>query len=95
MTKKDYELIARAFHIKNTNFNYPHLKSERSSIKQRYNSILDAEIQTARRLAMQLELDNPNFNRVKFLIACGLTNNQLMRYSEIAKDSSYNMFSIV
>lgn len=56
MTKKDYELIARC--IKGTLNSYPEANKP-------------MEMLTAY-LSSEFEVDNPKFDRNKFLIACGI-----------------------
>ena len=57
MTKKDYELIARA------------IKADKTAEKREREEVR-AEI--AYRLAVDLEMQNPRFNRELFLTACGV-----------------------
>ena len=82
MTRKDYELIASKFDIKWMNEHYPHYKSDRTALRKSYDTSLNSSIQTARRMADAFKLDNPAFNRLKFLEACGLDDDQLKYYGE-------------
>lgn len=95
MTKKDYELIATAFK-QDLGFlveRYPFYASERTDKRKSFDTALNHGIQTARRLATALELDNPKFDRVRFLEACGMTKNQLAQYAEIPKFFEYDAYS--
>lgn len=65
MTKKDYELIAGA--IANAGAD--------SSEKYRLLEPRAAQYWYATELAYQLEETNPQFNRTKFLQACGIEEN--------------------
>lgn len=62
MTKKDYELIAATIHDQIKAWDNPVFPQER---------VLGIEI-LADALADRLELDNPKFDRQKFLTACGI-----------------------
>jgi len=74
MTRKDYEIIARTFRI--------YAESDKDSMAyQDSKGIPHYEADLARHtrldclansLANQLKLDNPNFNKNTFLVACGL-----------------------
>lgn len=61
MTRKDYELIAKA--IKRANENWEGFEEE-------YPAVVIAGISAM--LATQLEQDNPRFDRARFLTACGV-----------------------
>lgn len=96
MTKKDYELIASAFDIAKTNDYAKHATNSRTDHYKALSMSLNTAIQTARRMAMKLEKENPKFDRVRFLRDCGMTDNQLMEYNEIEKDwETYKIFSLV
>lgn len=66
MTKKDYELIARVF---NGSKQFLQFKDDKLSY---HNGKWDEHDTLARNLAMALAQQNPNFNKSKFLEACGL-----------------------
>lgn len=59
MTRKDYELIAKTIHA--TRFGHDHDEDATRGI--------DA---VAEALTTQLKRDNPNFDRERFLRACGV-----------------------
>lgn len=63
MTRKDYELIARAFTLAR-----PIAPPRNSSLRAAHYT-LDA---VARHLADALAFDNPRFDRGRFLAACGV-----------------------
>mgnify|MGYP006899563594 FL=1 len=62
MTRKDYELLARV------------VKRERDSWNENNANLvaIDTCYRFALGLAHELEKDNPEFNRAKFIKACGL-----------------------
>ena len=61
MSRKDYELIARAIAVQMKLF-----AAEPDS--------QEAIRSTAERIATALGMDNPRFDRARFLSACGVTN---------------------
>jgi len=62
MTRKDYELVAKAFTI------------AQGSIQVASYEAGDALGLLSLILADSLEKENPRFNRARFLTACGVTN---------------------
>jgi hypothetical protein len=65
MTRKDYELIAKAIYgslIQSKSLDWQDLYAEQHRI-------------TARHIANALERSNPRFNRDKFMEACGVLTN--------------------
>lgn len=84
MTKTDYERVQEVFHdkIDNLNYYYPYHKSERTDERKSSDTALNNLIQTARALAWAFEKDDPKFDRIRFLVGCGMQEHQLKRYSE-------------
>ena len=83
MTKKDYELIAEAFDsLQYANENIKYEYNERKDSYKALSTYQDVLIQTARKLADNLESTNTKFDRLKFLVAVGLTEEQLHLYGE-------------
>lgn len=61
LTKKDYELIANQFDM------------ELFQLRHEYDTgEVEAVERLAKRLATRLQMDNPKFDRDKFLTACGI-----------------------
>lgn len=65
MTKKHYEMVAR--HI-----NAEHTAYASSDIPPVSSAVFDAMRELSEYLAKEFAADNPNFDRAKFLRACGV-----------------------
>lgn len=70
MTKKDYELIAEQLRYATPNWDNAPYSFEMNDIYK--TGRLDAWANICKTLADGLQLQNPKFNRSKFLKACGL-----------------------
>jgi hypothetical protein len=73
MTCKDHELIAKAI---NSDVSYWRGQSIRTSASEEYRTLQRDNINAAKdictSLAVLLQADNPNFDRERFLKACGV-----------------------
>lgn len=82
MTKKDYELIAGG------------IRQGLLAVKG-HNIRTEAVTMTAKFLAIELKLDNPRFNKTKFLQACGIeTPNMCPKYNEPVMPDENGMCSL-
>jgi hypothetical protein len=64
MTRKDYEIIARAVSV---------VKSTYDEVDGAYTEIaLEVIDELANQLSLELQIDNPRFDRERFREACGL-----------------------
>ena len=72
MTKKDYELIARAIY---RSLISPRRKSPQSGSLESQDKYADQHRLTAQHVANALERENPRFDRDRFIEACGVLTN--------------------
>ena len=81
MTKKNYELIAKAFELQVSPLRqyalYAHSQGDMQEFKQ-WLKESNAIMSVAYNLAVALKQDNPNFDKDKFFDACGFTNDTIL-----------------
>lgn len=74
MTRKDYELLAAVFrrYTEADNANWTHLESAGFELPTKDRAMLQRTVLIIRDISVALHIDNPKFNPVTFLKACGL-----------------------
>ncbi len=71
MTRKDYELIAKAIRDTQARIQNDHVQYSETFLMAQRDDKLRGVRRTATHLAVELLADNPAFNQQRFLTACG------------------------